>query len=933
VRATAPFAGIGFYDLAVDPTNGQHLLAATSAGLFESADGGSTWTSRIGQAAYDLSIAPPVGGAITEVLAGCSSGPQISTDGGTTWTSVALTGTPAQWIRIEVCHAPSDGRVAYIYAVGKGPLNTDPWQGFIWRRAAGSATWDVVPLPAGLNVNQGWYDWCAGVDPSNPDTLYVGGVDLYRGDRTGNNWAWTNISAKANGDCIHPDQHHITFSPADSNVVYASCDGGIYRSPDRGVTWKSLNKGLCITEFEYLASHPTYDAWLIGGTQDNGTERYEGGEVWTHAQDGDGGDCGIDEATPATCYHTFFGMSIERSTTGGSWGSWTNIGPSVPNNYVRLFYPPVEVAKGLVCQAGQSVFISANSGGSWTEVALPANQTASALAVASASSVYVGSINGNIYRIDAVAGVWQAAVALTQPRAGFVSDLVVDPTNSSRLWATYSNVTGGHIYRSDNGGTIWTNVSGTLPTIPFHSLVVDPANPNTVYVAADVGVYRSTDAGATWTAFSNGLPNAMAADLVFHAAHRLLRVGTRNRGVWEINVDRANMPDVEVYVRDSKVDTGRSTPSPSGPDPFSPPTYTYFWESTDIKVDSPPYQVTNLDDVDFVFFEDDHGVNAAGLTHENAERTKTVRVYVQVHNRGVQPASNVDVKVFFASAALGLPDLPAGFWTNFPNNVLAANSPWQQIAAHRTVAQIECGRPAVVGFTWTVPATQASHSCLFAVASAQNDSIATADLNIGNVILGQQKCALKNLTIIDPVAPPLMIPLDIWWTRARGRHWIGTDRAGKGGLKGVILGSRLVRYAKERKIKSRKTTADERKQIQLLLRDNRKVPPDLFDLENVYAPAVGPWLLADPPQGQQPDRIIALLNRPIRDRFAIVQWDEQGFPVGGFTFEPARAPGRGGGHGAPRTSKARSSATRAAKSQSVKPRSAKSKPAKRRTRK
>jgi hypothetical protein len=222
---------------------------------------------------------------------------------------------------------------------------------------------------------------------------------------------------------------------------------------------------------------------------------------------------------------------------------------------------------------------------------------------------------------------------------------------------------------------------------------------------------------------------------------------------------------------------------------------------------------------------------------------------------------------------------------------------------------------------------------LFAVASAQNDSIATADLNIGNVILGQQKCALKNLTIIDPVAPPLMIPLDIWWTRARGRHWIGTDRAGKGGLKGVILGSRLVRYAKERKIKSRKTTADERKQIQLLLRDNRKVPPDLFDLENVYAPAVGPWLLADPPQGQQPDRIIALLNRPIRDRFAIVQWDEQGFPVGGFTFEPARAPGRGGGHGAPRTSKARSSATRAAKSQSVKPRSAKSKPAKRRTRK
>lgn len=905
VRATAPFAGIGFYDIAVDPTNGQHILAATSAGLFESSNGGSTWASRIGQVSWDLSIAPPVGGAITEILAGCANGPQVSTDGGTTWTSIALPGAPARWIRIEVCHAPSDGRVAYIYAVGKGLLSTDPWTGFIWRRAAGNATFDVVPLPAGLNVNQGWYDWCAGVDPSNPDTFYVGGIDLYRGDRTGNNWAWVCISAKTNGDCIHPDQHHVTFSPSDSNVVYASCDGGIYRSPDRGVTWRSLNKGLCITEFEYLAAHPTYDAWLIGGTQDNGTERYEGGEVWTHSQDGDGGGCGIDPSAPATCFHTFYDMGMQRSTAGGSWGTWTSIGPTVPSNYRSLFYPPVAVGSGIVCQAGQSAFISTNSGTSWTEISLPASEVASAAVVASASTLYIGTTSGNIYRINSVAGVWQAPVALTLPRSGYVSDLVVDPVNPSRLWATYSTITGGHVFRSDNGGTIWTDVSGTLPTIPFHSIVVDPAATNTVYVAADVGVYRSTDAGTTWTAFNNGLPNALAADLVFHPTTRLLRVGTRNRGAWEINVDHANMPDVEVYVRDSTVDTGRFTPSPSGPDPFAPPAYTYFWESTDIKVDSPPYQVTNLDDVDFVFFEDDHGVAASGLIHENAERTKTVRVYVQVHNRGIQPATNVDVKVFFASAALGLPDLPTGFWTNFPNNVLPAGSPWQAMAPHRTVPTIECGRPAVVGFNWTVPAGQASHTCAFAVASAQNDSIATSDLNIGNVVLGQQKCALKNLAIVDPAAAPLpLIPLEIWWARSRGRHWIGTDRRGNG-LKGVILGSRLVPYAMERRLKRRKVTPDERKQIDIALRGNRHIPPESLDLQNLYIPPVGPWLLAEPPSKQEPDRIIALVDSKIRDRFALIQWDEQGMPVGGFTFEAKQMAPQATGKGNMRTRKSK----------------------------
>lgn len=53
-----------------------------------------------------------------------------------------------------------------------------------------------------------------------------------------------------------------------------------YRSDNSGGNWTSLNKGLCITEVEYLAARPEHDAWLIAGTQDNGTMRYEGSVVW-----------------------------------------------------------------------------------------------------------------------------------------------------------------------------------------------------------------------------------------------------------------------------------------------------------------------------------------------------------------------------------------------------------------------------------------------------------------------------------------------------------------------------------------------------------------------------------------------------------------------------------------------------------------------------
>jgi len=68
-------------------------------------------------------------------------------------------------------------------------------------------------------------------------------------------------------------------------------------------------------------------------------------------------------------------------------------------------------------------------------------------------------------------------------------------------------------------------------------VAVHPSNPARVWVAADLGVWQTLDAGASWASFSLGLPNALVEDLEYHPNARLLRAGTRNRGVWEIAVD------------------------------------------------------------------------------------------------------------------------------------------------------------------------------------------------------------------------------------------------------------------------------------------------------------------------------------------------------------------------------------------------------------
>lgn len=528
VLASSPFVGQGFYDLIVDPANGNHLLAATTSGLYESSDGGSNWTRRRTAKTWDLSMHPS-GGASAEVLAACVDGLFRSTDGGQTWAQVALpSGAPTTWDRLAVDHARSNPTVAYAFGA-RG--NT----AYLYR-CNSSGTWQSITVPSGLSTGQAWYDWFVAAAPDRDNQVYLGAIEAYRGELSGTTWTWTTISNKS-GDDTHPDQHAIAFNPANPDVIYLGNDGGLYRSPNRGMNWVSLNNGLAITEIEYITQDYGSSRWLLGGTQDNGSTRYTGSSVWDHVADGDGGDCGVNRSSPNIVFHSYYGMGMERSTTKGDFGSFSWIGPNVPGTYRALFYPPMEANGTTVAQAGQSVFISRNNGSNWTEVALPANLTASAMYIPTPDRVFVGTTDGRIFRIDWSGSAWSAANELTSPRAAWISDLFIDSNNLNRIWTTFTTIGGGRVFRSDDGGSNWQDRSAGLPNLPINAVEVDPANTNRVWVAADLGIYQSFDGGSTWASFSRDLPNVLVADLLFHPHARVLRAGTRNRGVWEIPVD------------------------------------------------------------------------------------------------------------------------------------------------------------------------------------------------------------------------------------------------------------------------------------------------------------------------------------------------------------------------------------------------------------
>src|SRR4029079_15279344 len=103
-------------------------------------------------------------------------------------------------------------------------------------------------------------------------------------------------------------------------------------------------------------------------------------------------------------------------------------------------------------------------------------------------------------------------------------------------YAVVNNFSGaGHVFRTINGGTSWSNISGNLPNIPVWSIQVDDStSPSRLYIGADDGVYFSSDLGVNWNRLGTGLPNAQAVQLDFNKPLHILGIATHGRGAWEI---------------------------------------------------------------------------------------------------------------------------------------------------------------------------------------------------------------------------------------------------------------------------------------------------------------------------------------------------------------------------------------------------------------
>jgi uncharacterized protein (TIGR03437 family) len=551
------------HDVLVDPRNPSRVFAGMrTIGLYRSEQGGEpgTW-QRLVNGLPDPGANPPTTSQLRR--AAFASGPPLAPSTNTTF-YLAL--------------ARSNNQLFGIY-----------------RSTDNGDSWTQVTTPPGGQAN---YNLDIQVDPADANILYYGtstnsvnsAGTLYRSTNGGQSWTDISLGDGASGG-LHADTHQIAIAPANPDLLFTGNDGGLWRTANaRGGTvgWTQLNNGLSLTQFMSLALHPSDASIIIGGTQDNGTNRFRGATGWDHIRDGDGGFTLIDQSNPLLMYHTFFNennqdgaralIGPELSQDGGN--TWTRRGcfgcTAQQGNFNPAdrvaFYAPMALNTGFTGANGNVVYFgthrlyrTADSGATWTGLGASGDgfgadltlggQLAVITAIAghpqvsdTSEIVWAGTSDGQVQltsNANAGAGATFSNLTKAPLPNRVVTDIALDPANTQRAVAGYSGfnqntpATPGHVFLTNDRGQSWQDISGNLPDVPVSSVALNPALVNTIYIGTDLGVFQTADGGATWERLGNGMPRVATFMLRYHAASNTLVAATHGRGMFRLTTARS----------------------------------------------------------------------------------------------------------------------------------------------------------------------------------------------------------------------------------------------------------------------------------------------------------------------------------------------------------------------------------------------------------
>jgi len=462
--------------------------------------------------------------------------------------------------RVSLAYAPSAASTIYAAAdYRKGAIFKSIDNGQTWTQTAvvKNNTESLYDVGGG---DQGGYDDPLWVDPTDPNHLVAGGIDLWQSTDGGQTWKqisnWTNAPLTP-----HADHHALA---ANGSNFYDGNDGGVYTTGNisQATTssgWTSLNNGLGVTQFYSVAgkagatsSKNGGTAPIIGGAQDNGCEMYTGNaNGWIEYFGGDGGFTAVDPQNGDNLFCEYVYLDLNRSLDGGQSASDISKGISDVGNQTANFIAPFILdpnnAQTLLA-GGASLWRTTDALAAtptWTSIngsTLPSGNgdyiNAIAVGQGDSNDIWVGFNGGSLWHTTNGTQAnpsWSQAGSGMLPTGNTVNRIVIDPNNNKSIYVMYQNFGSQTLWHSSDGGSTWTDISTGLPAAPVFDLAIDPANASTLYAATEVGLFTSTDGGSTWSTTNTGPANVRIVQLdLFDSTH--LVAATHGRGMWELTL-------------------------------------------------------------------------------------------------------------------------------------------------------------------------------------------------------------------------------------------------------------------------------------------------------------------------------------------------------------------------------------------------------------
>ncbi|HEX9563117.1 MAG TPA: hypothetical protein VF981_04070 [Gemmatimonadaceae bacterium] len=349
------------------------------------------------------------------------------------------------------------------------------------------------------------------------------------------------------GPAVHGGRlHDVEAVPNDAATVYVvGATSGVWKSTNRGITWKSIFDNQPVStggDLAIFGGNPDI-LWLGTGEQNNrqssswgnGVYRSEdGGETWTHI--GLEGTAAIAKvrthptdpdvawvAAAGNLWKAGPDRGVYKTVDGGK--TWTKalyvdtltgatdlvVDPSDANVLYAAMYQRLRQPWGFNGGGpGSGIYKSTDGGTTWQKLTngIPdGDKGRIGLAIAQTyPRMLLATIEhptaGGTYRTEDGGESWVRANT-TNPRPMYYSKVFIDPTNERRAY-----ILGVTVYRSDDGGRSFRE----LPNSPVydvglktdhHALWIDPKDSKWLYMAGDGGLHVSSDMGANWRRVNN----------------------------------------------------------------------------------------------------------------------------------------------------------------------------------------------------------------------------------------------------------------------------------------------------------------------------------------------------------------------------------------------------------------------------------------------